>query len=170
MWLVSSVDGDYTFTEVAPAAEAPVEETPAVAEAEEVATEASEAPVEVEASAEVETAAPEPVETVSEPEVVESATEAVKEPSAVMAVLEKIGFFIMHEKLLSIGILTCVVGLVYLIIVLIKTADRRPKKSDDYYYNRERAFDEEPETQEKTEDVQVSNEDDEFLKNLLSND
>ncbi len=44
------------------------------------------------------------------------------------SIIWKVGNFIVKEKLLSAGILTVVLGLLYLIIVLIKTASFRQNK------------------------------------------
>lgn len=144
--------------------ETPVEEAPAAQESETIPEQETPALVEVFESAPI----------------VEVPVEAEPESGFVGSLksfVEKLGKFVMREKLFSLGVLTCIVGFVYLIISLIKTSEASLDKK--YYKVQEKSRKveskhsedvevaaEKPETP-KTEDVELSGEDDEFLKSLL---
>ena len=102
----------------------------------------------------------------------------MKEPSfvdKVTDVLKKIGQFIMREKLLSIGFLTCIIGVIYLIIALVKTRHRRDRFDSYHDYQEDESYEQEPEKVEakpapKRHDTEPEDEDDEFLRSLLGDD
>ena len=87
-------------------------------------------------------------------------------------ILKKIGQFIMKEKLMSIGFLTCFIGVIYLIVALVKT--RRPRdRFDSYYSYQDKDYEEQepvvedPKPWQKKQDTEPEDEDDEFLRSLL---
>lgn len=94
--------------------------------------------------------------------------------------VQKTGSFIVREKLFSVGILSIFVGIVYLIIALIKTSDRHRKHEDysdvEYEDEEESDFFSDPiktPTKKKDRskvDLDLTTEDDEFLRNLLGED
>lgn len=113
-----------------------------------------------------------PAETVSLP-VVEDETASVSQNSF-MGFVEKLGKFIVAEKLFSFGILTCIVGVIYLIVALIKTSEAHHEKDD---YNKALRADREDDDDtasdpmpEDKNDTELSDEDDEFLRTLLGSD
>ncbi|MCR5442740.1 MAG: hypothetical protein K6E89_03195 [Sphaerochaetaceae bacterium] len=176
-------------TETEPASEEPVSEQPAEEDWSMVIT--ASAPVEQPAAEEPEVKeTAEAKETVEETKPAEEKASVAKTPAATSApasakkpsfvdkvtdTLKKIGQFIMREKLLSIGFLTCIIGVIYLIIALVKS--RRPRDRFDSYNRPEEQYyeDQEPESFEekpapKTRDTEPESEDDEFLRSLLGDD
>ena len=170
-------------TEIEPVVEEPVKEQPEEEDWSKVIT--AEAPVEQPVAEE-----PEAKVTVEEPKPAEEKAPATKTPATSTAPasakkpsfvdkvtdsLKKIGQFIMREKLLSIGFLTCIIGVIYLIIALVKS--RRPRDRFDSYERPEQPYyeDQEPEVVEektapKRHDTEPEDEDDEFLRSLLGDD
>ena len=47
--------------------------------------------------------------------------------------IKKVGAFVVKEKLLSVGLFVCFIGIIYLIVALIISA-RRSRREDDYYH------------------------------------
>lgn len=91
------------------------------------------------------------------------------------SIIWKVGNFIVKEKLLSAGILTVVLGLLYLIIVLIKTTSFPGKKSGGFGHDETKTSDEQAVTtvkkkSDKHSDVSYSDDDEEFLRQLLESD
>ncbi|MBR5099510.1 MAG: hypothetical protein IK091_09855 [Spirochaetales bacterium] len=145
-------------------ASAPVEETTEEPETKE-ATETKPAEEKAPASAQTTAKAEEASKPAANPSFVDKITDVFK----------KIGQFIMKEKLMSIGFLTCIIGVIYLIVALIKT--RRPRdRYDSYYAYQDKNYEEqEPEVEQskpepKKQDTEPENEDDEFLRSLLGDD
>ena len=168
-------------TEPEPVVEEPVTEQPAEEDWSKVIT--AEAPVEQPVAEESEVK--ETTETKPEEEKAPAvktqtsmAVAAAKEPSfvdKVTDVLKKIGQFIMREKLLSIGFLTCIIGVFYLIIALVKTRHRRDRFDSYHDYQEDESYEQEPEKVEakpapKRHDTEPEDEDDEFLRSLLGDD
>ena len=100
-----------------------------------------------------------------------------KSASKIAAFFSRIGNFVMKEKLLSIGLLVCAVGVVYLIVAIV--ISRRPKKhrrprnaETDYSGDNEDEAGEDEEdgvTEAPQEDFR-GGDDDEFLRSLLGDD
>ena len=156
----SEEDWSMVITASAPVEENPQEEEPEVKET----TVEEPKPAEEKAPAVAETPAKttETAKTAKEPSFVDKVTD----------ILKKIGQYIVKEKLLSIGFLTCIIGVIYLIVALVKT--RRPRdRFDSYYgYQDNNYEDQEPEVEtpkpgQKKQDLEPEDEDDEFLRSLL---
>ena len=98
--------------------------------------------------------------------------------SKIAEFFKKAGDFVMREKLLSIGILVCCVGVVYLIIALF--ISRQPKKPkhrhhDEASYQEGEEGDQEDDSSDDDDDSPVqedvaAGEDGEFLRSLLGED
>lgn len=83
--------------------------------------------------------------------------------------VKKAGAFIVKEKLFSLGLFVCFIGIVYLIIALI-ISSVRSRREDSYYHRK--PVDDDAETMELKSiqsDTEPASEDDEFLRSLLGN-
>ena len=101
---------------------------------------------------------------------------AEKAESGIAAFFSKVGSFIMKEKLLSIGLLVCAIGVIYLIVALV--ISKRPRKHKHHRHDSEQYYQEAEEDAGEDEDAGYAapeedvrpGEDDEFLRSLLGDD
>lgn len=168
-------DWSTVITATAPSEEKPAAEEKAAEAVKQVETQAAE-------TAKAEEAVQQPAQT-AKPEQTAQTTQKLAEKkgttlSKIAAFFSKVGNFVMKEKLLSIGILVCCVGVVYLIIALF--ISRHPKKPKHRHhaeasYQEGEEGDQEDDSSDDDDDSPVqedvaAGEDDEFLRSLLGED
>ncbi len=91
------------------------------------------------------------------------------QPKSEPSVFDRILLFISNEILFSVGLLVCFIGLVYFIIALVRSGSRPSRRRKP---NRDDKVSEPSETVDAnaSDDSDLSDEDDEFLKALLGED
>lgn len=174
-------DWSKVITATAPAEEKPAAEGKPAEAAKPAETQASQSSQAAEPAQQSAQAA-QPAQT-AEPEQTAQTTQKLAEKkgttlSKIAAFFSKVGNFVMKEKLLSIGILVCCVGVVYLIIALF--ISRHPKKPKHRHhaeasYQEGEEGDQEEDSSDDDDDSPVqedvaAGEDDEFLRSLLGED